>query len=138
MGPAALKTDASADNDMPTSNSLSSDPESLRLLPDTSDSKIQVDTLGDPALDTCSLMTNISSVERFHSALEEAKNEAQIYLDINSELLSDPAESQKQARDEIALLRAQHEAPLVDKKQLKASLNELNATLKDIMAHSLA
>ena len=35
------------------------------------------------------------------------------------------------------MLRAQHEALLVDKKQLKASLEELNVTHNELMAHSL-
>ena len=61
---------------------------------------MQFDTLRDPALDTwCSVMTDNSSVERLNRALDEAKVEAQTFFDVNSQLLTDQAESQQQARN---------------------------------------
>ena len=86
----------------------------------------------------CSLMTDYSSVDRLQRAFDEAKVEAQTYFDLNSQLLEDMAEAQRQASAEITQLRSEHEALLRDKEQLKASLADLNATHNQLMAHSLA
>ena len=114
------------------------DPEPPRLLPDMSDFAIQVEMETSTAHDTwCSLMTDYSSVDRLQRALGEAKVEAQTYFDLNSQLLEDMAEAQRQASAEITQLRSEHEALLRDKEQLKASLADLNATHNELMAHSL-
>ena len=85
----------------------------------------------------CSLMTDYSSVDRLQRAFEEAKVEAQTFFYLNSQLLKDMAEAQRQASAEIAQLRSEHEPLLRDKEQLKASLADLNATHNQLMAHSL-
>ena len=82
-------------------------------------------------------MTDYSSVDRLQRAFDEAKVEAQTYFDLNSQLLEDMAEAQRQASVEIRQLRSEHEALLRDKEHLKASLAELKATHKELMAHSL-
>ena len=67
---------ASVDVDMSTSNCFCPNLEPPRLLADTSDSEILVVSLGDPALDIwCSLLTDFSSANRLHHALEQAKFE---------------------------------------------------------------
>ena len=99
------------------------DPEHPRLLPDMSDFAIQVEMETSTAHDTwCSLMTDYSSVDRLQRAFDEAKFEAQTYFDLNSQLLEDMAEAQRQASAEITQLRSEHEALFGDKEQLKASL----------------
>ena len=114
------------------------DPEPPRLLPDMSDFAIQVEMETSTAHDTCcSLMTDYSSVDRLQRAFDEAKVEAQTYFDLNSQLLEDMAEAQRQASAEIIQLRCEHEALFRDKEQLKASLADLNATHNELMAHSL-
>ena len=80
-------------------------------------------------------MIEYSSVERLSCALEETNVEAQTYFDLNSQTLTDLAES---PRDEVAPLRAPHDALLVDEQHLKASFDELSATHKKLMAPSLA
>ena len=78
--------DAVADVDMPLAPCLSPDPEPPPLLPDTCDSKTQVDipsTTND--LDRwCSLMTDYSSVDRLQQASDAARIEARTYFDLNS------------------------------------------------------
>ena len=86
----------------------------------------------------CSLKTDYSSVDRLQRAFDEAKFEAQTYFDLNSQLLEDMAEAQRQASAEITQLRSEHEALLRDKQQLQASLADLKATHNQLMAHSLA
>ena len=114
------------------------DPEPPRRLPDMSDFATQVQMETSTAHDTwCSLMTDCSSVDRLQRAFDEAKVEAQTYFDLNSQLLEDMAEAQRQASAEITQLRSEHEALLRDKEQLKASLAALNATHNELMAHSL-
>ena len=114
------------------------DPEHPRLLPDMSDFAIQVKMETSTAYDTwCSLLTDYSSVDRLQRAFDEAEVEAQTYFDLNSQLLEDMAEAQRQASVEITQLRSEHEALLRDKEQLKASLADLNATHNKLMAHSL-
>ena len=114
------------------------DPEPPRLLPDMSVFATQVEMETSTAHDTwCSLVTDFSSVDRLQRAFEEAKVEAQTYFDLNSQLLEDMAEAQRQASAEITQLRSEHEALLRDKEQLKASLADLNATHNQLMAHSL-
>ena len=114
------------------------DPEPFRLLPDMSDFATQVEMETSIAHDTwCSLMTDYSSVDRLQRAFDEARVEAQTYFDVNSQLLEDMAEAQRQASAEIKQLRSEHEALLRDKEQLKASSADLNATHNELMAHSL-
>ena len=111
------------------------DPEPPRLMPDMSDFAIQVEMETSTAHDTwCSLMTDYSSVDRLQRAFVETKVEAQTYFDLNSQLLEDMAEAQRQASAEITQLRSEHEALLRDKEQLKASLV---ATHNELMSHSL-
>ena len=129
--------DAAAD---PAFHSICACPDSEppRLLPDMSDFATQVEMETSTAHDTwCSLMTQYSSVDHLQRAFEEAKVEAQTYFDLNSQLLGDLAEAQRQASAEITQLRSEHEALLRDKEQLKASLADLNATHNELMAHSL-
>ena len=115
------------------------DPEPSRLLPDMSDFATQVEMETSTAHDTwCSLMTDYSSVDRLQRAFDEAKVEAQTYFDLNSQLLEDMAEAQRQAGAEITQLRSEHEALLRDKEQLKASSANLNATRNQLIAHSSA
>ena len=114
------------------------DPEPPRLLPDMSDFATQVEMETCTAHDTwCSLMTDYSSVDRLQRAFDEAKVEAQTYFDLNSQLLEDMAEAQRQASAEITQLRSEHGALLRDKEQLKASMADLNASHNELMAHSL-
>ena len=114
------------------------DLERPRLLPDMSDFATQVEMETSTAHDRwCSLMTDYSSVDRLQRAFDESKFEAQTYFDLNSQLLEDMAEAQRQASAEITQLRSEHEALLRDKEQLKASLADLNATHNELMAHSL-
>ena len=114
------------------------DPEPPRFLPDMSDFAIQVEMETSTAHDTwCSLMTDYSSVDRLQRAFDEAEVETQTYFDLNSQLLEDMAEAQRQASAEITQLRSEHEALLRDKEQLKTSLADLNATHNQLMAHSL-
>ena len=117
---------------------LTLNPEPPRLLPYMSDFAIQVEIETSTAHDTwCSLMTDYSSVDLLQRAFDEAKIEPQTYFDLNSQLLEDMAEAQRQASAELTQLRSEHEALLRDKGQLKASLADLNATHNELMAHSL-
>ena len=81
------------------------DPEPPRLLPDVSDFATQVEMEMSTAHDTwCSLMTDYSSVNRLQRAFDEAKVETQTSFDLNSQLLEDMAEAQRQASAEITQL----------------------------------
>ena len=114
------------------------DPETPRPLADTSDFATQVEQETSTAHDRWrSLMTDYSSVDRLQLAFGEAKFEAHTFFDLNSQLLEDLAESQRQAKVEIAQLCSEHEALLRDKEQVKASLVDLNATHNQLMAHSV-
>ena len=114
------------------------DLEPPRLLPDMSDFATQIEMETSTAHDTwCSPMTDYSSVGRVQRAFDEAKVEAQTYFDLNSQLLEDMAEAQRQASVEITQLRSKREALLRDKEQLQASLADLNATHNQLMAHFL-
>ena len=62
-------------------------------------------------------MTDNSSVEHLQHAFDEAKFEARTYSYLNSQLLDDVAQSQRQASAEIAQLSSEHEALLTDKEQ---------------------
>ena len=135
--PPPAMAEASVD---PASHSICDcpDPEPPRLLPDMSDFSTQVEMEPSTAHDTwCSLMTDYSSVDRLQRAFDEAKVEAQTYFDLNSQLLEDMVEAQRQASAEITQRHSEHEALLRDKEQLKASLADLNATHNELMAHSL-
>ena len=82
------------------------DSELPRFLPNTSNFATRLNMETSTAHDTwCSLKTDYSSVD-------EVKVEAQTYIDLNSQLLEDMAESQWQASAEIAQLCSEHEALL--------------------------
>ena len=94
------------------------DLEPFRLLPDTSDFASQVEMETSTAPDTwCSLMTDYSSVDCF----DAAKVEARTFFNLNTQLLQNMAESERQAGAEIAQLRSDCGALLRDKEQLKLS-----------------
>ena len=115
------------------------DPEPPHFLPGMSDFATQVEMETSTAHDTwCLLKTDYSSVDCLQRAFDEAKVEAQTYFDLNSQLLEDMAEAQRQASAEITQLRSEHDALLRDKEQLTASFADLNAPHNQLMAHSLA
>ena len=132
--------DAVADVDMPLAPCLCPDPEPPSLLLDMCDSTTQVD-IPSAANDLdkwCSLMTDYSSVDRLQQAFDEARIEARSYFDLNSQLLTDLAAVRQEAEEAVTALNSQIQTLQQDKKHLRSSLTDLNATHNSLMAHSLS
>ena len=103
---------------MPTANCFCSEGEPPLNLSDNSDSCTQVDYHTVQDLDDwCSGMTDFSSVDRLHRAMDKARIEAQTYFDLNTQFLTDLSESQQTAEQELAALRSQHVAFIDENKR---------------------
>ena len=126
--PPPATSEVSVTADLPTANCFCPEPMPPQILPDISDSAVQVDLPQRDAMDEwVSLMTDYSSVDN----LEQAVSEARKQLEQSQQQLRSTQQAEAALQSQVASLTTEVE-------HLRSRLQDLTATHNDLMNHSMA
>ena len=126
--PPPATCEVSVTADLPTANCFCPEPIPPQILPDVSDSAVQVDLCQRDAMDEwVSLMTDYSSVDNLEKAVSEARQQ----LEQSQLQLRSTQQAEAALHSQVASLTA-------EVGHLRSRLQDLNDTHNDLMNHSMA